>query len=181
MVSVFGIEIDTNLFEARIPAEKLLNAKLSTSKALSKKALTLHEVQSLTGFLSFCAQVVRLGWVFMQKLWDFVASFSIGCSRFAKRRIPSDVRADLQWWNELLPVYNEIQFFDTSVRKTVQLYTDASLQGLGGVYYENHLDFQFWSEAALNIPQDHAFAVPVSTPAHINVHELEAILLTVET
>lgn len=137
IVSVFGIEIDTNLFVARVPADKQQKAKDATGDALSKESLTLHEAQSLTGFLSFCAQVVRLGWVFMRKLWDFVASYPNGSSRFSKRRIPFELRLDLEWWNELLPAYNGVQLFDTKTRKTAQLYTDASLHGLGGFYYEH--------------------------------------------
>lgn len=179
IVSVFGIEIDTNLFVARIPTDKLQRARESTGLALSKESLTLHEAQSLTGFLSFCAQVVRLGWVFMRKLWDFIASYPAGSSRFAKRRIPVYVRADLQWWNELLPMYNGIHFFDTKERKTVQLYTDASLQGLGGFYYENNN--RFWSQVTSAILQNNAFAVPIISVTHINIHELEAILLAMET
>lgn len=178
-VPVLGIQIDTNLFIARVSKDKLEKARVATCDALSKDSLTLHETQSLTGFLSFCAQVVQLGWVFMRKLWDFVASFPTGNSQFAKRRILSDVRADLRWWNELLPIYNGVKFFDTQARKTIQLYTDASLRGLGGVYYKGG-EGQFWSEATPNIPQDQAFAVPITAPTHINIHELEAILLAME-
>ena len=141
IVSVFGIKIDTNLFVAQIPTNKLERARDATGEALSKQALTLHEAQSLTGFLSFCAQVVRLGWVFMRKLWDFVTSYPLGSSRFAKRRIPPKVRSDLEWWNQLLPVYNGIQFFDTQNQKIIQLYTDVSLLGLSGFFYKNKANF----------------------------------------
>lgn len=178
IVPVFGIEIDTNIFEARIPADKLCKAKEATGNALAKDSLTLHEAQSLTGFLSFCAQVVQLGWVFMRKLWDFVAAYPKESSKFTKRRIPIETRLDLQWWNELLPTYNGIQFFDMQARKPVQLYTDASLQGLGGFYYED--DTRSWSQLVTKIRQDHAFAIPITTPTHINIHELEAILVAVK-
>lgn len=53
------------------------------------------------------------------------------------------------------------------------------MQGLGGFFYENNT--RFWSEATPNIQQNHAFAVPVQTLTHINIHELEVILLTMET
>ena len=181
VVAIFGIEVDTNLFIARIPPKKLQRATESTAQVLSKDSLTLQEIQSLTGFLSFCAQAVRLGWVFMRKLWDFVASFPLNSSQFTKRRIPSEVRADLEWWNKLLPSHNGVQFFDTETRRTVQLYTDASLQGLGGFYYIDGTDNHFWSDIILDIPQTQAFAAPITRPAHINVHELQAILLALET
>ena len=97
VVSIFGIEVDTNSFIARISPKKLHRAKEATEKALSNNSLTLHDAQSLTGFLSFCAQVVHLEWVFMRKLWDFVASFPLKSSQFTRRRIPAEVRADLEW------------------------------------------------------------------------------------
>ena len=89
IISVFGIEIDTTFFVARIPPEKQQKAKDATGNALCKESFTLHEAQSLTGFLSFCAQVICLGWVFMRKLWNFVAFYPHSSSRFAKCRIPS--------------------------------------------------------------------------------------------
>ncbi len=61
VVSDFGIEIDTNLFVARIPADKQQKARNGTGDAFSKESLTLHEAQSLIGFLLLCAQVVCLG------------------------------------------------------------------------------------------------------------------------
>lgn len=66
------------------------------------------------------------------------------------------------------------------MRKTIQLYTDAFLQGLGRIYYESTIDTRFWSDAVANIFQDHTFAVPITTPAHINIHKLEAILWAIE-
>ncbi len=84
-MSVFGIEIDINLFVASFPADKQQKARNATGDALSKESLTLHEAQSLTGFLSFCAQVVHLSWIFIRKLWDFMATYPNGSSRFSKR------------------------------------------------------------------------------------------------
>lgn len=55
VVPVFGIEIDTNLFIARVPTEKLQKAKEATAHALAQESLTLLEIQSFTGFFSFCA------------------------------------------------------------------------------------------------------------------------------
>lgn len=74
VIPVFGIQVDSNLFIASLPPEKIAKAVAATAAALNTKFLTLREAQSLTGYLSFCAKVVRLGWVFMRPLWTFVAS-----------------------------------------------------------------------------------------------------------
>lgn len=65
VVIVFGLEVDTNLFIAQVPADKLAHAFQAISKALSQFSVTLKEIQSLTSFLSFYAQAVRLEWVFI--------------------------------------------------------------------------------------------------------------------
>lgn len=80
--------------------------------------------------------------------------------------------------DELLPVYNGVQFFDTQAQETVQLYTDASLQGMGSFFYEN--DTRFWSDVVSTTEQNHAFAVPIPISTHINIHEVEAIPLGIE-
>lgn len=176
IVSVLGIELDTNLFTARLPEKKLHRAIEATKAALIQQSLTLREAQSLTGFLSFCARAVRLGWVFMRSLWDFIASYPSQSSSYTKRRMSSAVQKDLTWWNTLLPTYNGVLFFDESKRPTIQLYTDASLQGLEGFFYYGVCP---WPEAM--IPQTNAFTASTLGDSHINVYEVQAILLAFQT
>jgi hypothetical protein len=86
---------------------------LLTSQALTRRSLTLLETQSLAGFLSFCAKVVRLGRTFMRNIWDFLASFPTSATRACRRSLPRGVRTDLSWWNTLLPQFNGKHLFDT--------------------------------------------------------------------
>jgi hypothetical protein len=170
-VTVLGIEIDTDEFVIRLPKEKLQQAIIRTATALSRATTTLFDIQSLTGFLSFCAQAVQLGWVFMRHLWNFVASFP-GESAFQKRRIPARVRQDLLWWNELLPTFNGVKFFDNSTRPETQLFTDASGVGLGGYYSREGVtpSHKCTFATALRLP------LPSSRVFDINPHEMDAIL-----
>lgn len=71
-VIVFGIEIDTRSFTAKLPDEKLEKAVRATSKVLAEQSVTFLDIQFLVGFLSFCSQAVRLSRVFMRRLWDFL-------------------------------------------------------------------------------------------------------------
>ncbi len=71
-IDVFGIEVDTSKFTARLPKEKLEKAKNTSSKILEQKSVRLIDIQLLVKFLSFCSQAVRLGRVFMGRLWDFI-------------------------------------------------------------------------------------------------------------
>lgn len=54
-VIVFGIEVDTRSYTARLPTEKLEKAIRATSKVLAKQSVTFLDIQSLVGFLSFCS------------------------------------------------------------------------------------------------------------------------------
>ena len=143
-------------------------------------------MQSLVGFPSFRSQVVRLGCVFMRRLWDFINHFPRKAPRGRLRRIPAWARVDLEWWNNLLPTYNGVLFFDTSSRDLKSLYTDACLYGLGGLYFEG---CRSWEPA--KVIQGKAFHAVVQgkpVPANrkmrknpddpnIKVHKVEAILL----
>ncbi len=139
-VIVFGIEIDIRKFTAKLPDEKLEKAVKVTSKVLAKQSVTFLDIQSLVGFLSFCSHAVNLERVFMQRLWDFVNEYPRVATKLTWRKIPGWVREDLEWWNDLLPVYNEVFFFDTCSRHTISLYTDARLYGLGGFFFEGRRD-----------------------------------------
>lgn len=186
VVIVFGIERDTSWFTARLPTDKLEKAIKATLKVLSQKAVSFIDIQSLVGFLSFCSQAVRLGRVFMRRLWDFINHYPRGGPKSTLRRIPTWVREDLEWWNKLLPTYNGVLFFDTRNRETQTLYNDACLYGLGGFYFKGR---QTWEQ--VKVTQSDAFCAVVqgkTLPANrkmkknpddpsINVHEIEAILL----
>ncbi len=53
VVTVFGIEVDTSSFMARLPRDKLEKAILASSKVLSQKAVSYIYIQLLVGFLFF--------------------------------------------------------------------------------------------------------------------------------
>ena len=146
-VIVFGIEIDTSCFTARLPKDKLEKATKATAKILSQKSVSFIDMQSLVGFLSYCSQAVRLGRVFMRRLWDFINYFPQMGPRTTLRRIPVWVKKDLEWWNKLLPAYNGVLFFDTKKRRTQTLYTDACLYVLGGFHFKRS---QPWEQAYIN-------------------------------
>lgn len=67
----------------------------------------------------------------MRCLWDFIAKYPSTSSQFTRRRLSTEVREDLTWWNEFLPKYNGVLFFDPQSRLIIQVYTDAYPQGLG--------------------------------------------------
>lgn len=57
---IFGNEVDSNLFTARLPFEKMQKAIAATAHALGQSLFWLRQAQELIGFLTFCAKVVCL-------------------------------------------------------------------------------------------------------------------------
>ncbi len=185
-ITVFGIEADKSSFTARLPPEKLEKAIKATAKVLAEQSVSFRDIQSLVSFLSFCSQAVQLGRVFMRRLWDFVNRYPRAATKVMCRKIPPWMREDLKWWNDLLPTYNGVLFFDVSNRPTTSVYTDACFYGLGGFFFDGKSDWQTASViqtrafrrvvSGKTLPLNRRMAKNLDDPS-INVHELEAILL----
>jgi len=179
VAELLGIEHDTTTFEARLSPAKLAKAILLTTQALTRRSLTLLETQSLAGFLSFCAKVVRLGRTFMRNIWDFLASFPTAATRVCRRSVPRRVKTDLSWWNTLLPQFNGKHLFDDSSRPIFHLYTDASSIGLGGFYFPATSLQANWEDHTTTLDPSNAFAIRIprgKRHQHINTHEMRAVL-----
>lgn len=89
LVVVFGIEIDTSSFTAQLSKEKLEKAHDIITKILKEKSISFLDMQSLVGFLSFCSQAVKLGRVFIRRLWNFINHFSRTAPQTMRKRIPA--------------------------------------------------------------------------------------------
>ena len=175
VVEVLGIELDINLFEARLPLEKLRRAIALSAAVLESGTLTLHEADTLAGFLSFYSHVVRLGRAFMSSLWEFISAFP---PTQGKRWISFFLRQDLRWWCSALPSHNSILFFDDASRPPIQLFTDACLTGIGGFFYTSIENDWRSSIPILTPTQTYAVQVEeINDKEHINFHEVYAILV----
>lgn len=174
-VIVFGTEINTVNLIARLPQEKLKKVRDATSAALGSKYISLLDIRSRIRYLSFYAKVVCLGRVFMETLGLFRP---ILCTCLW----PLNAAFQQKFENS-----TGYCFFDETHRETVQVFTDASLCGLGSFYY-NTIGI-FWTSA--HIPQCQAFIAKTrnfgrqhtdqTQDQHsINVFEVEAILLAFE-
>ena len=138
-LSFAGIELDTLRSEARLPADKILKCKDLISDFLTRKKVSLREVQSLTGLLNFACSVIQPGRAFLRRLIDLTISIWLPYHFICLKR---EVKADLQVWLEFLEEYNGKSFSLEDVCYTserLNLYTDASLGSLGfGAIFQNH-------------------------------------------
>lgn len=69
-LSIFGIEVDTAIFTARLPKYKLERVIKRIGEVLSdsSNSISYLDIQLLVGFLLFCSQEVQLGRVFTHRL-----------------------------------------------------------------------------------------------------------------
>jgi hypothetical protein len=182
VVTVFGYELDTLLFEMRIPLEKLLAITQLINNALQKRAMTLLEVQTLAGYLSWVAPAIQLGWVFCRKLWDFQGQFTAGRSQ-QHLTIPSLVRSDLEWWSTCIETHNGTRFFDDPSRTLFHLFTDACGQGMGGFFYKDGTPD--WKANIQRTLPANAFAMAIPPndlmdPLDINIFEVRATVIALQ-
>jgi len=94
-VIVLGHLVDTVAFEVSVPRQKLDKVVDLTTKALSQSSISLIDIQSLTGLLSWCAPAVQLGWLFCRRLWTLIASFGPNATSQWKKRITHLVKQDI--------------------------------------------------------------------------------------
>ena len=127
--------MDSVSFEACLPLEKIDKCLGLISDFLTRKQVTLKEIQSLTGMLNFACSVVVPGRAFLRRLIDLTIGIH---SPYHYVRINQEVKADLKLWQSFLTGFNGRSFFledswDSSDK--LELYTDAAGSlGFGAVF-----------------------------------------------
>jgi hypothetical protein len=126
VIQAHGIEVDSEAMQARLPQEKLDNARRMLTELAYKKKVTLKQLQSLLGTLNFACQVIRPGRPFLRRLIDLTK----GVSRpFHHIRLDKAARADINAWLVFLRSYNGISLFPHNMwteSESIKLYSDAS-------------------------------------------------------
>ncbi|KAJ5894645.1 hypothetical protein N7495_006336 [Penicillium taxi] len=175
-VTVLGIQIDSVAMEARLPPEKLCRATLDAAATLNATSLSLKQTERLIGLLAFCSRVVRIGRTRLQSLYTFQAAFPY--RRSARRRIPYEVRDDLEWWKDSLSLFNGVLLIDPCRRSITHLYTDASNTGQGLFFFSSESISDCWLAHChqLHLSNAASLALAPDTHVHINTNEVDAIL-----
>lgn len=122
-LTFLGIVIDTNLFQLRLPQEKVDRLKDMLLRWRSRKACTKKELESLLGHLSHAATVIRPGRIFLRNLFALLSRVS-NPQHFIRLNMQS--RTDLLWWGlVLIQHWNGFSFFP-SPTPAHQVFSDAS-------------------------------------------------------
>lgn len=135
-----GIEIDTVAMRARLPDVKLADLRRLTAVWGMKSYVSIQELQSMAGVLSFAAKVVRPGRAFIRSLFTQLSAMqqSLGQSkRHAAWAMSADVRADVAWWHEFAEQWNGHSLLyekEWTAAPVIELFTDACGAGYGAVF-----------------------------------------------
>jgi hypothetical protein len=121
-----GLEIDSIRQLVTVPQEKLLTIVGKINKALRGEKITLKELQSLVGSLSFICRAVTPGRAFLRRLIDLQCGIK---QSWYKIRLSVGAKADLRMWVVFLNDFNGSTIFSDRVwlgDQDVQFFTDAS-------------------------------------------------------
>lgn len=139
-----GLELDSQKMMVRIPLTKLTEVVQKIEFTLSKKSVTLKEMQSLIGSLNFCCRAIVVGRPFCRRL----INSTCGVTRsYHHVRISNEIKLDLKMWLKFFKHSNSISVFHDRFwvsNDDEQLYTDsAGSLGLG-IWFKGHWCSEQW-------------------------------------
>ena len=141
-----GIELDCVQHVARLPRDKIDKCLTSITSFVSRRKVTLRDLQSLIGLLNFACSVITPGRVFLRRL----INLTIGVKRpFHYIRLSQEVKKDLRIWHEFLLGFNCKSFVLEDARCTspsIHFYTDAAKTVGYGIVFGTSWAFGEWPE-----------------------------------
>lgn len=137
VLEFMGITLDSVNMQARLPEDKLCNARSLLSNWSSKRVCRLQDLQSLIGTLQFACRVISPGRPFMQR----IIHLTRGCVR-PKQIIflTQEFRKDILMWQFFLDHWNGVSLFlppYTESSPQIHLYTDAAGAVGYGAFFNN--------------------------------------------
>ena len=137
-----GVVLDTVRMELRLGADRLEAIAAELHRWRERVRATLRQVSSLVGLLNFAATVIRPGRLYMSRLIEplrrrgAAAPGPSGPRRYtATVELSTGFRADLDWWLEVMPLWNGRAMMRSPsppLADLLTLETDASDWGCGG-------------------------------------------------
>jgi hypothetical protein len=107
-LTFLGLEIDTIEQRVRIPENKISQLREKIRAALSRKKLSLKEMQSIIGSLNFACRAVAPGRAFIRRLINSTRGVKASHHMI---RMKTGMRADLRTWYSLLSEFNGVSVF----------------------------------------------------------------------
>lgn len=130
-----GLEIDAVRQIVAVPEEKMSKISEKIQRALQASEMSLREIQSLIGSLSFICRAVAPGRPFLRRLIDLTCGVK---KQWHKIKLSSGAKADMKMWAVFLSEFNGVSIIPEQMwvgNEDLELFTDASgSQGFGGYF-----------------------------------------------
>ena len=127
-----GVLFDTLDMSMRVTPDRLSDLLSQCQATLLQQTITIANLRSLLGVMSFVTACVRPARIFMNGLLNALRSSYT--SRLC--HISDDLKSDLHWWGTFLSQYNGVSIIkiDPWITDPLFLSTDACLTGAGGFF-----------------------------------------------
>ena len=107
-LTILGIELDSNMRQARLPTEKRDRIVALLEEWSTKRFCKMRELESLIGHLHHACKVAPQGRTFLRRMIDLLCAFRLDDHPI---RLNQEFRRDLTWWRELFQTWDGLSFF----------------------------------------------------------------------
>ena len=131
VVTFLGIQFNTRDMTLTLTKDRLHELMKLLDEWITKKRASLRDLQSLLGKLSFAANTVRAGRIFVLRLIKAISSYPKNKNR---ADIPPFVLGDIKWWKYYMARFDGVSLIPDYAWKSPKstFATDACLTGCGG-------------------------------------------------
>ncbi len=156
VIELHGLTVDTDLMQLRIPADKVTKAIDMINALLPLKKVTLRQIQSIAGLLSFFTRALPGARCFIRRLFDLTKGLS---KPFHHVRLIAPAKADLLMWKYVLQNFNGFTLISHvywSLTPDWRVYSDASGEGYGACFGSFWFSDQFpadWAECSIAVKE----------------------------
>ena len=82
VLTFLGFVIDTVLMMVLVPSEKLVKIRSILESMLHRKKVSIKELESLSGLLSYCSRAIPSSRAFIRRFYDLIASVKVKKNHF---------------------------------------------------------------------------------------------------
>jgi len=163
-----GVGLDSRDETLSITEKRKGNILKSLDTWLTSTTFKTHELESLSGVLSFITRVIRPGKIFLTRVWATLAHCRTKHYN-ANHEISAELRKDLQWWRQFLVLWDRSCKMVDGTEEVIPDYhstSDAASFGGASVLVPEFLQVKWEGEleylAALHINVREMFMVATS-------------------
>ncbi len=155
-LELHGLTVDTETMQLRIPADKVAKAVEMIDALLPLSKVTLRQIQSIAGLLSFFTRALPGARCFIRRLFDLTRGLS---KPFHRTRLIAPAKADLLMWRYVLQNFNGFTLISHvywSLTPDWRVYSDASGEGYGAFFGSLWFSGKFpedWSDCSIAVKE----------------------------